>query len=227
LNRNIFRKKSTKVLITKRCGDTSATPCTSSRSSAASCLTISRKPGDRSFRTLSAGRALPPFLPPDKEGMKKGENSYFFLPSNLFGLLSLASRVFDNNGSDGISAHANPPTDRPTDRPPVEIVTIPRTTTRGRFRSPPPPPAKIYLPRKSTSGTLNSISSREEKRKEAKRRRGTRTEALVSFVLRLAPVTYPRIRYFGPTTASRMALCLVACSSLTYREHNDSIAVRI
>jgi hypothetical protein len=110
---------------------------------------ISRKT-DRSFRTQSAGRALLPSL--EMEGVKKGENSYFFLPSNLFGLLSLASRVFDNNGSGGISAHANRPTGWPTACGNSNSSYSDTRQIRSSHPHPPRWPTEIYLPRKSTGG---------------------------------------------------------------------------
>jgi len=43
------------------------------------------------------------------KGMEK-RDEFVFLRSNLFGLLSLASRVFDNNGPAGISTQTGRPT---------------------------------------------------------------------------------------------------------------------
>lgn len=80
----------------------------------------------------------------DREGTgkKKETGEFVFLPSNLFGLLSLASRVFDNNGPqrDQRPRRAGRP-----DLTPVKIVAAPCTATRGRFRFLPRAAKFIYL----------------------------------------------------------------------------------
>lgn len=146
-----------------------------------------RKPGEGSAREVPRIAPFIPFIPwtsspRDRVEEKRKGREFVFLPSNLFGLLSLASRVFDNNGPAGIRVPIPMP-----GRAPVEIVTAPRAATRGRFRLPSCPRlGEIYLPRKSTGGTLNSISSHKEKKtrgREGKKREKTRIEnALPSFV---------------------------------------------
>jgi len=58
------------------------------------------------------------------KGMEK-RDEFVFLPSNLFGLLSLASRVFDNNGPAGISTQAGRP-------PAVTLAQIPPSPPAAR-----------------------------------------------------------------------------------------------
>lgn len=159
------------------------------------------------------------------EEKRKGRE-FVFLPSNLFGLLSLASRVFDNNGPAGIRVPIPMP-----GRAPVEIVTTPRAATRGRFRLPSsraPRLGEIYLPRKSTGGTLNSISSHKEKknkRERGKKREKTRTEtALLSFVSHTRYVSWNT--YFGSYDSipeSLFHLLLAYCSLVAYRKRCDLI----
>lgn len=143
---------------------------------------------ERGFRAREASRiAAPSSPPPDRvEKRAKKGREFVFLPSNLFGLLSLASRVFDNNGPGGITVPIPMP-----GRAPVEIVTalLSRAATRGRFRLPPScPTSEIYLPRKSTGGTLNSISSHKEKKnkrgREEEGNSGRNCASLFRFAIR-------------------------------------------
>lgn len=128
-----------------------------------------RKPGVDSTR--KAPRVA--FPPPSK---KKGGEFVFLSFQSFRAIVSGISRVLDNNGPGGISAHAG----QPTVRPPVEIVngssyddarqiSFPQTSFPRSF-----PLGEIYLPRKSTGGTLNSISPHEKKKRNGKEKKKPR-----------------------------------------------------
>lgn len=149
-------------------------------------------------RVDSTREALRVALPPPRK-KKGGMNSYFF-PSNLFGLLSLAflvcSIIMVPAGSAPTSAS------RSAGRPPVEIV---NGSSYGDARqisfplSPVRSLGEIYLPRKSTGVEFYFFPWEKKKWKtkkklDGKEREESRTEVLLSFVLRLVRYVYFRIR---------------------------------
>jgi len=107
-------------------------------------------------------------LPSRRQGKKRERIRISFLP--IFrAIVSGISRVFDNNGPGGISAHA----DRPVGRPPVEIAngsSYDDARQISCFFPSPFPLGEIYLPRKSTGGTLNFISFHVKKRNEREKK---------------------------------------------------------
>lgn len=139
---------------------------------------------------LQPSRATPAV--PSRKEKGEGWNSYFF-SSNPFGLLSLASLVCSiimvPTGS------APTPVNRPAGRPSVEIVNGDSYARQISFLFPSfvfsLSLGEIYLPRKSTGGTMNSISFHEKKKDGRKKDTGRKgknlqSETFLSFVLRLS-----------------------------------------
>lgn len=152
--------------------------------------------------------------PRDRVEEKRKGREFVFLPSNLFGLLSLASRVFDNNGPAGIRVPIPMP-----GRAPVEIVTAPRAATRGRFRLPssraPGSVKFIYLiNRPAVRWILFLLIRRKKQEGEREKERENSNRNCASPLSFRTHVTYPRIRISGPTTVFRMTLCFAFCSPI-------------
>jgi len=121
---------------------------------------------------------------PMGKGMEK-RDEFVFLSSNLFGLLSLASRVFDNNGPAGISTQAG--------RPPVEsAVTLVRAADSA---FPAGRTAKfIYLVNRTAVRWILFLPAREKERERQRTKRlGPKGVSVFRFAAR--PLRLPRFAF--------------------------------
>lgn len=140
---------------------------------------------------------------------KEEENPYFFLPFLLGYCLwhLVCSIIMTPVGSAPTAADRSQA---------VEVVAGSSYDDRFRF----PSPGEIYLLRKSSGGTLNSISLGEKKRRERRRRRNSDRGASF-FSLSFCGFARYVFRSYERRPELRIVFCFVAC--LLYRKRRDSI----